>query len=383
TWTGSNTSGGLDLRRARSCREHPNDPAPRALLRRPRSVPAYSQEYTKRRAIPGPRHRPARRSQRFRATLLQRDGHDRLLGIMLHQQGRRTARIFHRGLELLDTRGGLAIDAQDHIALADTGLGRGSIDINHDDAAARLELGLLLSRQRTHRQADAVDDRRFALGTAAAAAIARHLSLLLELLDRDADALDSLVAPELQLRCLAGLDLGNQRRQLIGGIDRLAINAQDDVERLDAGLVRRTAGFDRGHRRAARPIEAEVLSGRGRDFLDRHTDAPAAHMAVLDELLGDVVGHADRYRERDAFVAAGAAVDLRIDADHFALEIEQRSTGIAWIDRDIGLDERHVAVAAFADVAARRGAHDTGGHAVLEAERRADCEHPLARPQLA
>src|SRR5580692_3801665 len=274
--------------------------------------------------------------------------------------------ILHRGLELIHGRDRFAIDAEDDIALAQSSLGRRAVRIHDHDAAVGLELALLRSREQTHRQADAVDD--CGLTVAAAAAIVGHRGFFLEFLDRDADVLDHLVAPDIELRRLAGLDFSNQRRQLIGGLDLLAVDTEDDVERLDAGFVGRTARLDRGHGRAARPIEAEVLGRRGRDFLNGDADATAADTTVLDQLLGNIVGHADRNREGDAFVTAAAAVDLRIDADHLTLEIEQRSTGIAGIDRDIGLDEGHVAIAAFADVAARRGADDPGGDAVFESE---------------
>ena len=82
----------------------------------------------------------------------------------------------------------------------------------------------------------------------------------------------------------------------------------------------------------------------------------------------------DRYRERHTHVAAGAAINLRVDADHFAAHVEQRSAGIARIDRNIGLDERHIA---FIRQQTPFGAHDTGGHAVFETERCTDRRYPF------
>ena len=69
---------------------------------------------------------------------------------------------------------------------------------------------------------------------------------------------------------------------------------------------------------------------------------PRVHLAGAHQLRAHVVGHVDGDGERDAHVAAAAAVDLRVDADHFAVEIEQRATGVAGIHRDVGLDEGHV-----------------------------------------
>ena len=46
----------------------------------------------------------------------------------------------------------------------------------------------------------------------------------------------------------------------------------------------------------------------------------------------------DGIGEADALVAAGIAADLRVDADHAAVHVEQRPAGVAVIDRGIGLD---------------------------------------------
>ena len=65
-------------------------------------------------------------------------------------------------------------------------------------------------------------------------------------------------------------------------------------------------------------------------------------LPVLTSCSLHVARDVDRDRERQAHVAAGAAVDLRVDADHFAVEIEQRAAGVAGVHRDVGLDERRV-----------------------------------------
>ena len=85
-----------------------------------------------------------------------------------------------------------------------------------------------------------------------------------------------------------------------------------------------------------------------------------------------------RDREADAVVAAGVALDLRVDADHLALEVEQRAAGVAVVDRRVGLDrvvDREVV---------RRGhlaverADDAARDRVLEAERAADRDDAVA-----
>ena len=125
-----------------------------------------------------------------------------------------------------------------------------------------------------------------------------------------------------------------------------------------------------------RALESEGLGELRVDVLDRHADAAADHAAGLDELLLDVARHVDGNGERHAHEAAGAAEDLRVDADHLARHVEQRPTRVAGIHRHVGLDERHVVLARHR---ARSGADDAGGGAVLEAEGRADGEYPLPR----
>ena len=102
---------------------------------------------------------------------------------------------------------------------------------------------------------------------------------------------------------------------------------------------------------------------------------PRVTFPVLDELRLDLARDVDRNGERQALVAAGAAVDLRIDPDHFAVHVEERPAGIARVDRDVGLYERDVGAVGQR---ARLGADDTGGDGVVEAVRRADGHDPFA-----
>src|SRR5699024_9370857 len=64
-----------------------------------------------------------------------------------------------------------------------------------------------------------------------------------------------------------------------------------------------------------------------------------------------------------------------IYAHDLALEIEQRAARITGIDGDVGLDERYILVAV--QHALLRG-NDARGHGCIEAERRADGQHPGA-----
>ena len=55
--------------------------------------------------------------------------------------------------------------------------------------------------------------------------------------------------------------------------------------------------------------------------------------------------------------STGLAEYLRVDPDHFPVQIEQRSARVARIDGDVGLNERHVV---FVGQAAALGADDPG-----------------------
>src|SRR5947209_7646417 len=65
------------------------------------------------------------------------------------------------------------------------------------------------------------------------------------------------------------------------------------------------------------------------------------------------------------------------DADHLALQVAQRSPGVAGVDRRVGLDHAAHRAAPRLPVAVH-GADDTGGHAVVEAEGIADGDHFIA-----
>ncbi len=156
----------------------------------------------------------------------------------------------------------------------------------------------------------------------------------------------------------------------------MAVHTKNDVAGDQAGLRRRAILFHRAHERAARAIEPERLCELRVDVLDRHADAAPHDVARLHELVFDVPGNIDRNGERHAHVAAGAAEDLRVDADHLTRHVEERAAGIARVHRHVRLDEGDVVVARER---ARSGADDARGRAVFETEGRADREHPLTR----
>ena len=91
------------------------------------------------------------------------------------------------------------------------------------------------------------------------------------------------------------------------------------------------------------------------------------------------LGQVDRDGKAQALVAAAAGVDLRVNAHHLARGVEQRAARVAGVDGRIGLNERHGVVvgqgAAF-------GAHHAGGDRVVQAEGRANRQHPFAHAEV-
>ncbi len=91
--------------------------------------------------------------------------------------------------------------------------------------------------------------------------------------------------------------------------------------------------------------------------------------------LGEAGGNGEAKPDR----AARRREDRGVDADDLAVHVEQRATGVAAVDRGVGLDV--VVERARLDVAAARR-HDAGRHGAAQAERIADRHHGLANAQL-
>ena len=157
---------------------------------------------------------------------------------------------------------------------------------------------------------------------------------------------------------------------------RLAVYCLQNVSRLDAGLVRRTAAQYPGDHGAAGGWQFEGFCQFGRDVLDFHPDPAARDGAILDDLLHDLLRQADRNGETDAERAAGPGENCAVDADQVAVAVHQCATGVAGIDGGIGLDEIFIGV--DAQMAAPQRADDAHGDGLADAEGVADGQHDIA-----
>ena len=97
-------------------------------------------------------------------------------------------------------------------------------------------------------------------------------------------------------------------------------------------------------------------------------------------LLGDLPRQVDGNGEAD--IHGNRRIENGgVDADDLALEIEERSAGIALVDGGVGLDEILVLGDATTQHAVL-GAHDAHGHGLSESQRIADGQHVVAHAHL-
>ena len=125
------------------------------------------------------------------------------------------------------------------------------------------------------------------------------------------------------------IESGDPAHDLLGALDRLAVEARDQVAGPDAGVVGGALQEDIDHRNAAARDDAELRRLLVAQIL-RHESEPAAHhMAVRENLLRDAAHQVHGNRETDA-LGAGAAVrgaieDRRVDADQRAARVDERA----------------------------------------------------------
>src|SRR5690349_6154382 len=160
---------------------------------------------------------------------------------------------------------------------------------------------------------------------------------------------------------------------------RLARQARDNVAVLQTGLGRRRTLLHLGYQHAFLIVQTQARSHFGIEILDRNAEIATMHRAVLEQLRGNIAGHVRSDGQTDALPAAGAALDRRIDADHFAAEIDQRTAAVAGIDGRVRLQKVFIHIQV--QIAAL-GADDARGYGAGQAERSADGQYAIANLHL-
>ncbi len=120
------------------------------------------------------------------------------------------------------------------------------------------------------------------------------------------------------------------------GRELLPAHSGGGVGSLEAGVRGRAAGGHLRHLHAGRQAE---LGGQGvGDRGDADAEVGVLDLAGGEELRDDRLDRVGRNGEADAVVSARVALDLRVDADHLRLEVEERAARVAVVDRGVGLD---------------------------------------------
>src|SRR6185312_1366157 len=87
------------------------------------------------------------------------------------------------------------------------------------------------------------------------------------------------------------------------------------------------------------PVDIEQRRGLLRIFLEGDADRAARHLAFANDRVINLDGRVDGQRETNALITAAFAGDHRIDANHFAVHIDQRASAVTGVDGGIRLNE--------------------------------------------
>ena len=103
-----------------------------------------------------------------------------------------------------------------------------------------------------------------------------------------------------------------------------------------------------------------------RDVVAGDSDIAAAYLAVLDQMPCDELGAVDGNREADSLRGQD---NRRVDADYLAARVDQRSAGVAGIQRGVGLDNVVDQSARSRSERSSKRTHHARGNGALEAVR--------------
>ena len=150
----------------------------------------------------------------------------------------------------------------------------------------------------------------------------------------------------------------------------------DDVAVAHTGARGRRVGEDAHDDGTALQVVSATLRFFGRERRRHGADPRGMHLAVLQQILDDFLGAIDRNREADAL---RLRVDRHVDADDLSFDVQQRTAGVAGIDRGVGLDEvgERARLILRRNRSAERG-DDSRRDRAAETERIADGDDALA-----
>jgi hypothetical protein len=155
--------------------------------------------------------------------------------------------------------------------------------------------------------------------------------------DLEFDLVRLAAMPCVQFDVLSGLERGDA---VLGALDGIAIQADDQVARPHAGLECRTLHQNIDHGDPAVRIDAELGGLFRREILGHETQPAAHHVTVGQDLFHHASHQVDGNGKADAFGPARGAIEYGgVDADEIPVRVDECAAGVAEIDGCIRLDE--------------------------------------------
>ena len=203
-----------------------------------------------------------------------------------------------------------------------------------------------------------------------------HLRFFCSFRDRDGEDLFLAITDDLDLDRLADAESCDQQQQLMRVLDRLAVDLGHNIPRFEPCLVGGIPFEDIRNQGAALVFDLHALGDILTDVLNGNPQPSPGHLPLGLQVRQDGFRHADRDGEPNSLPLRN---DRRVDADHLALHVEERSPAVSRVDGGVGLDE--IVIRPRADHAALC-ADDPGGDGLLQAEGVPDGQNPVSHPEL-
>src|SRR5690606_20795296 len=122
--------------------------------------------------------------------------------------------------------------------------------------------------------------------------------------ERDLDGLFLAIAQHDNVDRLAHGAFGDGAREIAHLADRIAIEGEDHVARLDRPVIHRAILDDAGDERTTRSVQAKAFRNFVGDRLDAHAKPAAPGFTELDQLIDNVLRKLGRNGKADADRAA-------------------------------------------------------------------------------
>ena len=298
----------------------------------------------------------------------------------------------HQGIAVLRNAGecflhvscgmhGLAVNFRDHVTLLQTGVicrAAGSDLLDHGTVHVVAGLQLLPDVRRQVLQAKA--PARLTMAGIGALVVVVTFSHRFQR-DRHVDGVA--VAQGFEVERGSGLLFSDFDLQLTGVTHRFSVKFGDDIADLQACFRARRVRLDLSDDGSRSVVHVEELGFIGRNVADADADIAVAHLSVFNETVNRWLHDLRGNGKSHAGKTSGLGDQKRVDADDFAVGIDQRPAGVAWVDRGVRLDElaRRTAVSGEWIGTVQR-TDDAARHGETESQRIAECEYGLAGMQL-